>query len=71
MFDTFCVILLVDNGYTMECIPMKRELNYDKYCDKVVNYFKNVQTHRDFDGKWFGSYCTTKKEMATWTFNEQ
>lgn len=48
---------------------MKKKLDYFDYCDKVVHYYKNVQTHRDFDGQWFGHYCTTKEEMKTWTIN--
>ena len=70
MFDVFCALLMTANGYMLECIPLKRKLDYFDYCDKVVHYYKHVQTHRDFDGLWFGHYCTTKEEIATWNFNK-
>ena len=71
MFDTFCAILMTATGYALECFPLGRQLNYYDDCDRVVHYYKHVQTKHDFDGKWFGHYCTTEKEMATWDFKNQ
>ena len=71
MFDTFCVILLVAQGYTMECIPLKKEYDFYEHCDIVVRYYKHVQMHRDFDGQWFGHYCTTQEEVLSWNLKNQ
>jgi len=64
MFDMFCAIVMVANGYVMECFPIKQTDMY--YCDDAA---ANVKITRYFDDDWFGHACTTQAEVSTWNIN--